>query len=177
MENAYNRGVGDGVDCSEARRGNIKEGDLVAMAKQQTLRGRGCGPGLNDVPLGLSSNWNVWAELHSLPQSLGPGHQQELPVPLWNAQDEGGSGKGQQASQVWIFLMLTTEGSPPQRNLENSSKSQRDLMDKLFLSLQTLSLTFFRLWRDTLEVFPCTCSPLLVALLPVFWETAFLLWE
>lgn len=127
LEDAYSRGVGDGADWSEARRGNIKEGDLVAMAKQQTLRGRGCGPGLNDVPLGLSSNWNVWAELYSLPQNLGPGHQQELPVPLWNAQDEGRSGKGQQASQVWIFLLLTTEGSPPQRNLENSSKSQKRL--------------------------------------------------
>lgn len=39
--------------------GDIKKGYLVAMEKQQTLRGRGWGPGLNEVPLGLSSNWNV----------------------------------------------------------------------------------------------------------------------
>lgn len=124
LEDAYNRGVGDGVDWREARRGDIKEGYLVAMEKLQTLRGRGCGPGLNEVPLGLSSNWNVWVELYSLPQSLGPGHQQELPVPLWNAQDEDRGGKGKQASQVWIFLLLTAEGRPPRRNMENPSKSQ-----------------------------------------------------
>lgn len=59
LEDAYNRGVGDGADWSEARRGNIKEGYLVAMEKQKTLGGRGCGPGLNEVPLGLSSDWNV----------------------------------------------------------------------------------------------------------------------
>lgn len=43
----------------EQGEGNRKKGHLVATAIPANTQRRGCGPGLNEVPLGLSSLWNV----------------------------------------------------------------------------------------------------------------------
>lgn len=39
--------------------GGQKTGYLVATATPANTQRRGCGPGFNEVPLGLSSSWNV----------------------------------------------------------------------------------------------------------------------
>lgn len=39
--------------------GNRKRAYLVVTATPANTQRRGCGPGFNEVPLGLSSNWNV----------------------------------------------------------------------------------------------------------------------
>lgn len=39
--------------------GNRRSGYLVARATPANTQRRGCGPGFNEVPVGLSGNWNV----------------------------------------------------------------------------------------------------------------------
>lgn len=112
--------------------GAIKEGYLVAMATPANTQKRGCGPGLDEVKCHgwepLEPQPECLNRPHSSPRSLGPGHQQALPVPLRNARDEDGHGKDQQASQVWVFLpQPQNRGGPSRRYLENSTERQKRL--------------------------------------------------
>lgn len=59
IRGGHDRGVGDGADWRRAGGGDIKTGYLVATATPANTQRRGCGPGFNEVPLGLSSSWNV----------------------------------------------------------------------------------------------------------------------